>query len=53
MITLIVLALTLLFLVAFTVLAISAGGAVFIVVFGDVIVCAVLIIWLIKKLIKK
>jgi hypothetical protein len=31
----------------------SVGGAVFIVVFGDVIVCVVFIIWLIRKIINK
>jgi len=50
MILFIILTLTLLFLLAFTVIALSFGGAVFIIIFGDVIVCAVLIIWLIKKI---
>ena len=42
-----------LLLAVFTVFAIAIGGSVFIVVFGDVIVCIFLIVWIIKKLIKK
>lgn len=44
---------TLLVLVAITVFAVSAGGAVFIILFGDVIVCAFLIIWLIVRIFKR
>ena len=49
-ITLLIMALLL---AVFTVFAIAIGGSVFIVVFGDVIVCIFLIVWIIKKLIKK
>ena len=42
-----------LLLAVFTVFAIAVGGSVFIVVFGDVIVCIFLIVWVIKKLFKK
>lgn len=42
-----------LLLAVFTVFAIAIGGSVFIVVFGDVIVCILLIVWIIKKLFKK
>lgn len=42
-----------LLLTVFTVFAIAIGGSVFIVVFGDVIVCIFLIVWIIKKLFKK
>ena len=42
-----------LLLAVFTVFAIAVGGSVFIVVFGDVIVCIFLIVWIIKKLFKK
>lgn len=35
-----------------TVLAIAIGGASVIIVFGDVIVCALFIIWIMKRLIK-
>ena len=53
MILLIILLLTLVFLSIIAVLAISAGGALFIVLFGDVIVCALVILWIMKKLIKR
>ena len=42
-----------LLLAVFTVFAIAIGGSVFIVVFGDMIVCIFLIVWIIKKLFKK
>ena len=45
-----VLLLVFLILVAFLVLAISVFGATAIVIFGDVIVCAFIIIWIVKKL---
>ena len=48
-----ILALTLLILTIITVVAISIGGAAFIIVFGDVIVCIVLIALLIKILMKR
>ena len=35
------------------VLILSVGGAAFIVVFADVIVCMAIIIWIIKRLFKK
>ena len=53
MILLAVLILMLLFLVIFTVFAISVGGATFIIIFGDVIVCITFIVLLIRHLIKK
>lgn len=53
MILFMILLLTLIFLVVFTVFAVSAGGAIFIIVFGDVIVCAFLIVWMLKHLMKK
>ena len=49
-ITLLIMALLL---AVFTVFAIALGGSVFIVVFGDVIICIFLIVWIIKKLFKK
>lgn len=49
----IILMATLLLLSIVTVVAVSVGGAAFIVVFGDVIVCIFLISWLIKKLVSK
>ena len=36
-----------------TLIPILIGGAGFIIVFGDVIVCALFIIWIVKRLIKK
>lgn len=53
MILFIILSLMLIALTVITVLAISVGGTVFIVVFGDVIVCGLIIVWVIKHLIKK
>ena len=51
MILLTILLLTLLILVGVTIFAISLGGAVFIIIFADVIVCALFIVWLVKRLI--
>lgn len=51
MLLLLILGIIALFLVGFVILTVSAGGAIFIVVFADVIVCILVIIWLIKKLI--
>lgn len=48
-----ILALTLLTLIVFTVIAVSLGGSVFIIIFGDVIVCAAIIVWIIKRLVTK
>lgn len=36
-------------LVTITILAISVGGAVFVLLFSDVIVCIFIIVWLIKR----
>ena len=48
-----ILALTLILLVIFTIVAVAATGAVGIVLFGDVIVCIIFIVWIIKKICKK
>lgn len=48
-----ILALTLLFLIGFFVLTISAGGAIFTILFSDVIVCAAIIGVIIVALCKK
>lgn len=45
--------LTLLLLIGIGVASFSAFGAGVIIVFGDVIVCIILLIWIIKKLICK
>lgn len=48
-----VLLLIALFLIIFTVGAVAVGGAAFIIVFGDVIICIAIIAWIIKRIIKK
>lgn len=45
-----VLILTAIFLILCAVLALSIGGTVFVIIFGDVIVCVLAIIWIIKRL---
>lgn len=37
-------------LTVFTIIAVSVGGAAFIIVFGDVIVCIAIIVWFMKRL---
>ena len=53
MILFIILLLTLAVLSIISILAISAGGAIVIILFGDVIVCGFIIVWIMKKIIKK
>lgn len=53
MILFMILLLTLALLTVLTVLVVSATGAVGVILFGDVIVCIVLIVWLIKKIFRK
>lgn len=53
MILLLILLFITLLLVALLIGAVSIGGTVFIVLFGDVIVCILVIMWLIKKLINR
>lgn len=48
-----ILLLTLFLLILFGVLAISIGGATTIIVFGDVIICGIFIVLLMRKIIKK
>ena len=48
-----ILALTLVILAVIVVLAVSAGGSIFIVVFADVIVCMIFIAWIIRLIVKK
>lgn len=50
MLLLLILCAIVLILTMITVFAISVGGSVFIIIFGDVIVCIMFLIWLIKKL---
>lgn len=53
MILFILLVLTLFFTLAFLVAAISVGGAAFIIVFGDVIICALIIVCILRHLLRK
>lgn len=53
MILFIILSLIVLLLIAFLVLAISIGGAISVILFGDVIVCIFIIGWILKKIICK
>ena len=53
MITFIILAITLIALAIFTIVTVGAVGTAGIIVFGDVIVCIVLIVWIIKRLVNR
>lgn len=48
-----ILLITFIVLMVTTVIALSMGGAAFILVFGDVIVCMAIIIWIVKRLTKR
>jgi hypothetical protein len=48
-----ILLITFIVLMVTTVIALSVGGAAFILVFGDVIVCMAIIIWIVKRLTKR
>lgn len=48
-----ILVLMTLFLIAFTIIVISISGGLFVILFGDVIVCIILLILLIKFILKK
>lgn len=53
MILTIILSIIFLILAVFVVLTLCVGGAGFIIVFGDVIVCILFIAWIIKKIFRK
>lgn len=53
MILFMLLALIALVLITVVVTAIGIGGSAFIIIFGDVIVCIAIIIWLISRFFKK
>lgn len=53
MITFTILMIILAILMVVSVIVISVGGAAFIIVFGDIIVCVFILIWIIKKIFKK
>lgn len=48
-----VLTLTAILLIAFTVVILSIGGAAFIILFGDIIVCVFIIAMIVKRLRKR
>ena len=48
-----ILAIMLILLVLVVILAVSIGGSIAIILFGDVIACIFIIVWIIKKLMKK
>lgn len=48
-----ILLLTLAILITITAIALSVGGAAFIIVFGDVIVCILVIAWIVKRLLRR
>lgn len=48
-----ILLITFIVLLVTTVIALSVGGAAFILVFGDIIVCMAIIIWIVKRLTKR
>ena len=48
-----ILLITFIVLMVTTVIALRMGGAAFILVFGDVIVCMAIIIWIVKRLTKR
>lgn len=48
-----ILLITFIVLMVTTVIALSIGGAAFILVFSDVIVCMAIIIWIVNRLIKR
>lgn len=53
MILFIGLLLALIFAAVMTVLAITVGGSIGVIVFGDVIICVLIIVWIIKRIAKK
>lgn len=53
MILFIILLLMLIMLTVITVFAVSVGGTVFVIVFGDVIVCGFIIVWILKHIRKR
>lgn len=48
-----ILLITFIVLMVTTIIALGVGGAAFILVFGDVIVCMAIIIWIVKRLTKR
>lgn len=48
-----ILLITLILLILFGVLAVSVGGAAFLLIFGDVFLCAIIIVFILYKMVKK
>lgn len=48
-----ILTVTLIVLIGIIVLAVAIGGGATIIIFGDVIVCVAILIWILKRLLKK
>ena len=48
-----ILLITLAIIAVSSVLILSVGGAAFIVIFGDLVVCMAIIIWIMKRLVKR
>lgn len=53
MILFVILALIVVILMVAGIIVLSVGGASFVIIFSDVIVCAIFITWIIKRLIKQ
>ena len=53
MILFLILALMLIILTLTVVVAVALGGSAFIVIFGDVIVCIFIIVWIIRRMFKR
>jgi len=53
MLLFLILALMLIVLTVTVVLAVALGGSAFIIVFGDVIVCIFIIVWIIRRMFKR
>jgi hypothetical protein len=53
MLLFLILALMLIVLTVTVVIAVALGGSAFIIVFGDVIVCIFIIVWIIRRMFRK
>ena len=53
MVTFLVLCILLLIALIIAAIVVGIGGTIFLVLFGDIIICAIIIVWLVKKLVCK
>lgn len=53
MVTFLVLCILLLIVLIIAAIMVGIGGTIFLVLFGDIIICAIIIVWLVKKLVGK